>query len=99
MGRVLTAAQARVAPTDRGPYLALLADLARRRAARGQHLWLFEQRGTAGAFLEFREGPADALPGDADELALEARLVALADYAAGAEVPWDEVPLSPRPQE
>lgn len=99
MGRVLTAARATVAPADRRAYLALLAELARRRAGRGQHLWLFEEHDIAGSFLEFREGPADGAPGDAEELALEARLGTLAAYGAGRDVRWDEVPLLTRSEE
>lgn len=94
MARELTAARATVAPGDRATYLAILAELARRRTARGQHLWVFTRRDVDGAFLEFREGPAGASPGDADEAALEARLGTVARYEAGADVRWDEVPLS-----
>lgn len=99
MGRVLTAARATVAPAQRGDYLAALGELARRREARNGHLWVFEQEGAEGAFLEFREGRLEAEPAGAEEAELEARLGTLAAYAPGHDIRWLEVPLPSHPGE
>ncbi|HET9133797.1 MAG TPA: hypothetical protein VFN90_05810 [Gemmatimonadales bacterium] len=97
MPRVLTAARARVAAEHEAEYLAILEVLARRRRARGPHLWVFRARDEAQAFLEFREGADDAAlePADAEEAALEARLAVLATYDASTRhARWDEIPAA-----
>lgn len=96
MSRVLTVAHARVAAADEAEYLALLEVLTRRLALRGQHLWLFRERGAPGGFLEFTEGADDAThrvagPADGEEAALEARLAVLATYLETRSTRWDEV--------
>lgn len=101
MGRVLTAARARVSAEHEVEYLGLLEVLAQRLAARGQHLWVFRARAEQGVFLEFAEGRDDAThrvrgPADAEEAELEARLARLASYDESRDAQWDEVPLSPR---
>jgi hypothetical protein len=98
MARVLTAMRSRVAPEHQAEYVATVADLARRLAGRGQHLWLFRRRDHAEEFLEFSEGKDDAShrragPADATEQELEARLGALARYDGTRQECWDEVPL------
>lgn len=101
MGRLLTAARARVAAGHEAEYLGLLEVLARRLAARGQHLWVFRARDEAGVFLEFTEGQDPAThrsrgPADPAEAEIEARLARLATYDESRDAHWDEVPLSPR---
>ncbi|MDZ4259562.1 MAG: hypothetical protein U0974_09165 [Gemmatimonadales bacterium] len=96
MSRVLTVAHARVAAADEAEYLDLLEVLTRRLAARGQHLWLFRERGVAGSFMEFTEGSDEAThraagPADPEEAAIEARLAVLATYLETRSVRWDEV--------
>jgi hypothetical protein len=99
VSRVLTAARATVAADRREAYLAAVAALAERLAARGQQYWLFERRDAPGEFLEFAEGSDDAShraagPQDDVEAALEAQLLELASYEAGRDVRWDAVALS-----
>lgn len=101
MGRVLTAARARVSAEHEAEYLGLLEVLAQRLAARGQHLWVFRARDEQGVFLEFTEGRDDAThrvrgPADSEEAALEARLAQVAAYNETRDAQWDEVPLPPR---
>jgi len=79
-------------------YVTTLARLAVRRRDRGGHLWLFRDPGTPGAFLEFNENAsAQGLGGrrasDLDEAALERRLEAIATYAPGRRIVWEEVSL------
>lgn len=94
MRRVLTAARATVAPARRDAYLATLGELARHRASRSAHLWVFERDAESGTFLEFREGRADGPSPGAEEAELEARLATLVTYAPGHADQWLEVPLS-----
>jgi hypothetical protein len=101
MARVLTAARVSVAAEHEAEYLGLLEVLARRLAARGQHLWAFRAREEPGVFLEFTEGRDEAThrsrgPADAAEADIEARLARLARYDHSRHAQWDEVPLSPR---
>ncbi len=101
MPRVLTAARARVAAEHEAEYLGLLEVLTRRLAARGQHLWVFQDRSDPRIFLEFTEGTDDAShraagPADAEEATLEGRLLALATYDEARHVRWDEVSFPPR---
>lgn len=99
MSRILTAARATVAADRREAYLATVAALAERLAARGQQYWLFERRDAPGEFLEFAEGSDDANhraagPQDEAEAELEAQLKQLAQYDANRDDRWDAVPLS-----
>jgi hypothetical protein len=101
VGRVLTAARARVAAGHEAEYLGLLEVLAQRLAARGQHLWVFRARDEPGIFLEFTEARDEAThrargPADAEEAELEARLARLATYDESRDAHWDEIPLPPR---
>lgn len=98
MPRTLTAARAMVRPEDEATYLALLpgrADAARRRGAR---FWVFRNRFTAGAFLEFTETADDsAAARSADELAIEGRMRDVAMYAPDAEELWEELQIAAAP--
>lgn len=99
MSRILTAARATVTADRREAYLAAIAALAERLAARGQQFWVFEQRDAPGEFLEFAEGSDDAGhraagPQGPEEAALEAQLRDLAQYQADRDVRWDAVPVS-----
>ena len=87
-----------VAPERDAEYVGTLARLARRMRARGEHLWLFRDPGTPGAYLEFSESPSAQLHRsrrmhDAEESALERRLEAIAAYAPDPGVLWEEVSL------
>lgn len=98
MAHLLTAARVVVPPESRGDYLDVVARLARRLEARGQHFWVFELRGTPGTFVEFAEGKDDAThrsrgPADEYESELESRLRALAGYDHTRDEVWDAVAL------
>ena len=99
MSRILTVARATVVSDRREAYLATVAALAERLAARGQQYWLFECRDLPGEFLEFAEGSDDAGhraagPHDEVEAELEAQLLELAQYDRQRDVRWDAVPLA-----
>ena len=96
MARVLTAARVQVAPAAEPEYIEAVQQLSWRLARRGQHVWLFRHRITAGLFLEFTEGQDEAThrsagPADAEERQLEERLRALGQYEDNATISWDEV--------
>lgn len=98
MTRLLTAGRSRVAPERVAEYIATVATLSARLAARGQRLWLFRRRDGVDEFLEFSEGKDDRThrrsgPGDAAEAELEARLAGLATYDGTQLDSWEEVPL------
>lgn len=98
MPRALMLSHVSVPLEHEADYLATLARLAARRGARGEHLWLFRDPKAPGAFLEFSESPSterhrSRRAPDADESALEERLEAIAAYAPGSRVLWDEVSL------
>ena len=97
MARVLTAARVAVRPENEAEWLATIHALAARLGMRGQHLWVFRQRGAPSSFLEFSEGRDDGThrrhgPADPAEAALESTLHRLAEYATDHEDVWDEVP-------
>jgi hypothetical protein len=99
VSRILTAARATVKADRREAYLATIAALAERLAARGQQFWVFEQREAPGEFLEFAEGSDDAShraagPVGPEEADLEAQLQRLATYHAERDLRWDAVPLA-----
>ncbi len=98
MPRVLSVARAQVPEAREPEYLALLGELATRLRSRGQSLWLFRHPEQRDTFLEFSESASAELhrtraPRDAQDAALEARLRALAVYAADAAVLWEAVSL------
>jgi len=99
MAHLLTAARAVVSPESRREYLEVVARLARRLEARGQHLWVFELRGSPGTFVEFAEGKDNAThrsrgPADEFERQLEERLRELASYDHTRDEVWDAVALA-----
>lgn len=102
MPRVLTAVQVTVSSEREADYVATLARLAARMRSRGEHLWLFRDPAAPGAFLECSEGgsgaerPRTRRRRDAEEAALEQRLDAIASYAPGTPVLWEEVSLEER---
>jgi len=98
MPRTLSVSRAKVNAADEAGYLAVLGDLARRLASRGESLWLFRHPEQRDTYLEFSEsGTAERHRSRAartpEEAALEVRLRALASYAGDAGVLWEEVPL------
>jgi hypothetical protein len=98
MARALSVARAQVSAANQPEYLTLLAELATRLRARGQSLWLFRHPEHSDRFLEFsesatRERNRSLAQRDERERALEARLRALASYAADANDLWEEVSL------
>lgn len=76
-------------------YLAALARLAARVRARGGHLWVFRDPAAPGAFLEFSESPSAAghAGQDPEESELARTLAAIAAYAPGSRVLWEEISL------
>jgi len=98
--RVLTAARVAVSADRTADWLAVIEVLARRLAARGQHLWIFRSAEAPGVFLEFTEGQDGAThraqgPADLEEANLEARLRGLAEYDPLTSVEqWIEVPFN-----
>ena len=101
MPRALTASRVSVPLGREADYVATVARLATRMRARGDHLWLFRDPGAPGTFLEFCESPsAERHPArrerDTEESALERRLEAIAAYAPGSRVMWEEVSLEER---
>jgi hypothetical protein len=101
MPRALTASRVTVPLEQQADYVATLARLAARMGARGEHLWLFRDPATPGAFLECSESPG---PGShrsrraagPEESALQRRLEAIASYAPEGRVLWEEVSLEER---
>lgn len=99
MARVLTAVRVSVCAEQTDRWLATLATLAARLAARGQRVWVF-RRDDGDEWLEFTEGKDEAShrsrgPADASEAALEFALRSLARYDdAAATAQWREVPLA-----
>lgn len=96
MARTLSVSRVRVRAGGEAEYLASVRELARLAEGRGWHLWVFHRPEEPGAFLEFSESRSRethrAVAGrPADELALEARMRAVADYAPGAWELWEEV--------
>ena len=96
MARVLTAARVQVPLAAEPEYIETLQELSWRLARRGQHVWLFRHRTTAGLFLEFTEGQDEAThrsagPADDEERRLEALLRTLGAYEDNAAIRWDEV--------
>jgi hypothetical protein len=94
--RTLTVSRVRVRPGSEPEYLAAVGELARLAEQRGWHLWLFRRRGEPGTFLEFSESRSlethrSVAERPADEVALEGRIRAVAEYAPGAWEPWEEV--------
>lgn len=93
MARVLVAARKRVAEPDRAAYRRVVAELAARFEARGQHLWVFRSPDDPGLVLEFREAssPEALAPADDLEAALDRRVESL---AAASQPPgvWEEWP-------
>ena len=97
MARTLTAARAMVRPEDEPGYLGLLAERAEAARRRGARFWIFRNRSTPGAFLEFTETADDrAGARSAEEIEIEGRMRELAMYAPDAEELWEELPLSDR---
>ncbi len=95
MSRVLTVRRVTVPSARVAEYTAVIAQLARRHAARGQQLWIFQRRGDPESWLEFSEGPDDSGhratgPADAEEAGLERSLRQLAQYLESDDERWDE---------
>lgn len=96
MSRVLTTRRVTVPSPRMSEYRDLVAELARKLAARQQHFWVFRLRGDANTWLEFVEaaeqvhhratGPADAVVAE-----LEAKLRELAPNDDVTPEIWDEV--------
>jgi hypothetical protein len=101
MPRALTASRVLVARGREADYVTTLSFLAARVKGRGEHLWLFRNPAAPGEFLEFSESAsAEGHPTrraqDIEELALKRRLEAIAAYAPGNRVLWEEVTLEER---
>jgi hypothetical protein len=95
MTRTLTAARAMVRPQDERQYLALLSERAAAAERRGTRFWVFRNRSTPGAFLEFTESAGgDAGARSAEEIEIERRMRAIALYGPDAEEVWEEHALS-----
>lgn len=100
MVRLLTAVRVSVGADQTAKWLATLATLAAKLAARGQRLWVFRRDDVADEWLEFTEGKDEAShrsrgPADASEAELETTLRSLARYDdASAAAQWREVPLA-----
>jgi hypothetical protein len=91
MARTLTAARAMVRPQDERQYLALLSERAAAAERRGARFWVFRNRSTPGAFLEFTESAgAGAGARSAEEIEIERRMRAIALYGPDAEEVWEE---------
>jgi hypothetical protein len=96
MSRALTVSRVRVRPDDRATYLAAIRELAALAEARGWHLWVFRHPAERELFLECSESRSPsthrtAADRPADEVALEARIRAVAEYEPGAWELWEEV--------
>ena len=91
MSRTLTAARAMVRPQDEQQYLALLPERAAAAQRRGARFWVFRNRSTPGAYLEFTESSAGSAGArSAEEIEIERRMRDLALYGPDAEEVWEE---------
>ncbi|HKV73651.1 MAG TPA: hypothetical protein VJN95_03965 [Gemmatimonadales bacterium] len=102
MPRALTVSRVTVAAGKEEEYLAAVAELAVLLERRGQNLWVFRNPRKAGQFLEFTESPSpishrSRASRTGEELKVERRLAAVAEYAADAWELWSEVPLAGSP--
>ena len=96
MARTLTAARAMVRPQDEQQYLALLTERAAAAQRRGARFWVFRNRSTPGAFLEFTESVGmSAGARSAEEIEIERRMRDIALYGPDAEEVWEEHALPP----
>jgi tryptophan 2,3-dioxygenase len=94
MARTLTAARAMVRPEDERQYLTLLAERASAAQRRGARFWVFRNRSTPGAFLEFTESAGgDAGARSIEEIEIERRMRDIALYGPDAEEVWEEAAL------
>lgn len=98
MTRVLTIAEATVAPVGEDEYVRIVHTLAALGSERSRRLWLFRSRTQPGRYLEFSESPtAMAHRSRASrtdlEVRLEGRLKELAQYRPGADDLWEQVPV------
>lgn len=96
MARTLSVSRVRVRVGAEAEYLASVGELARLAEQRGWHLWVFRKPEDPGTFLEFSESRTRAVhravaERPADELALEARIRAVAEYSADAWELWEEI--------
>ncbi|HEU4571019.1 MAG TPA: hypothetical protein VFS07_10645 [Gemmatimonadales bacterium] len=99
MPRALSCARVRVPAAHEAEWRAVVAELAARLAARGQHLWVFRAEEDPELWLEFSESKERAAhrlvaPRPPEEEALEARLRRLARYDLAPSALWAEVPLA-----
>jgi hypothetical protein len=104
MPRALTVSRVTVAAGKEEEYLAAVAELAALLERRGQQLWVFRNPRQAGQFLEFTESPSamshrSRASRTGEELKVERRLAAVADYAADAWELWSEVTLAGSPSD
>lgn len=102
MPRALTVSRVTVVAGKEEEYLAIVAELAALLERRGQQLWVFRNPRQPGQFLEFSESPSpmshrSRASRTGDELKLERRLSAVAEYAHDAWEMWAEVPLAGSP--
>lgn len=96
MARTLTAARAMVRPQDERQYLALLTERAAAAQRRGARFWVFRNRSTPGAFLEFTESVGTSAGArSAEEIEIERRMRDIALYGPDAEEVWEEHALPP----
>ncbi len=77
-------------------YLAAVRELAALAEQRGWHLWVFRRPGDSGLFLECSESRSPerhraVTHRPEDELKLEQRIRALAEYEEGAWDLWEEI--------
>lgn len=94
MARTLTAARAMVRPQDEPQYLALLTERATAAQRRGARFWVFRNRSTPGAYLEFTESPGSGAGArSAEEIEIERRMRDIALYGPDAEEVWEEYTL------
>ncbi|MFZ5624059.1 MAG: hypothetical protein ACOY71_06470 [Gemmatimonadota bacterium] len=101
MSRALSIARATVPEPLEPEYLALTAELAARREARGQHFWIFRSAADPRRFVEFAESPSVAehparAALDPGERLLELELRRLATYEPDGGELWLEEPLAAR---
>lgn len=95
MTRTLTAARAMVPAHRTDAYRTLLAQRAAAARRRGANFWVFRNRTSPDAFLEFTEA-SDGSAGarTAEEIAIEGALRELAEYGPDAEEAWEEFQLA-----
>jgi hypothetical protein len=104
MPRALTVSRVTVTAGKEEEYLAVVAELATLLERRGQQLWVFRNPRQPDQFLEFTESPSpmshrSRASRTGDELKLERKLAAVADYAPDAWEMWAEVPLAGSPSD